>query len=76
MPYIAVKAYPKDEATKQKVAEKINQIFLEEWGCPPQALSISFEEISPEDWDKKIRKPEIEPNKEKMMILDGEKLYK
>ena len=39
MPYIAIKAYPKDEETKAKVAEKINQVFLEEWGCPPEAIS-------------------------------------
>lgn len=34
MPYIAIKAFPKDAETKKKVVEKINQIFLEEWGCP------------------------------------------
>lgn len=27
MPYIAIKAYPKDEETKQSVVEKVNQIF-------------------------------------------------
>ncbi len=73
MPYIAIKAYPKDEETKKRVAEKINQVFLEEWGCPPQAISISMEEIKPEEWEEKIVKPEIEPKKEYMMILNGEK---
>ena len=42
MPYIAVKSYPKDEETKKKVAEEINQIFLKYWKCPPQAISISL----------------------------------
>lgn len=28
MPYIAVKAFPKDEETKKKVIDQINEIFL------------------------------------------------
>lgn len=75
MPYIAIKAFPKDEETKKKVVNKINQIFLEEWGCPQEALTISLEEISPDDWNEKVLKPEIEPKKDSMMILDGQKKY-
>ena len=76
MPYIAIKAYPKDFETKKKVVDKINQIFIDEWGCPPQAISISIEEIKPEQWADTVVKPEIEPKKDKMLVLDGEKLYK
>lgn len=76
MPYIAIKSFPKDEETKKKVVEEINQIFLKEWGCPQQAISISLEEVAPADWAEKVAKPEMEPKKDKMMILDGEKLYK
>ena len=50
MPFLAIKAYPKDEETKKRVIERINQVFLEEWGCPQKALCISLEEIAPEDW--------------------------
>ena len=75
MPYIAMKAYPKDEETKKRVVEKINQVLLEEWGCPQQAISISIEEIAPDQWTDKVVKPQIEPNTDKMMILDGKKLY-
>ena len=76
MPYIAIKAYPKDEATKKRVADRINQIFLEEWGCSPEAISISIEEVSPEKWTDEVVKKEIEPQKDKMIILDGKKNYK
>lgn len=76
MPYIAIKAYPKDEETKKNVVEKISQVFLEEWGCPPQALTISLEEVKPEDWEEKVVKPEIELNEKYMMILNGKKVYK
>ncbi|MBP0982085.1 MAG: hypothetical protein J5968_07755 [Oscillospiraceae bacterium] len=75
MPYIAIKSYPKDEETIKKVVDKINEVMLEYWGCPQQAITISHEEIAREDWEEKVKKPEIEPNRDKMMILSGEKLY-
>ena len=75
MPYIKIKSFPKDEATKKLVTEKINEIFLEVWGCPPEAITISMEEVQPRDWVETVVKPEIEPNKDKMMILSGEKCY-
>ena len=54
MPYIRIKAYPKDEAVKQKVAEAINKVFLDNWGCAPEAVSISFEEVAPELWEQQV----------------------
>lgn len=75
MPYVAIKAYPKDAETKKKLVEKINEAFLEVWGCPQEAISISLEEVKPEEWEDKIVKLEVEPNKDKMMIFSGEKKY-
>ena len=75
MPYVAIKAYPKDEETKKKLVEKITEVFLEVWGCAQQALTISLEEIDPSDWNEQVVKTQIEPNKDKMMILSGEKQY-
>ena len=75
MPYIKIKAYPKDEAVKQRVADRINQVFLEEWGCPQGAISLSFEEVSPDLWQSEVHDKEIVPNKDKMHIFSGEKKY-
>ena len=75
MPYIAVKAFPKDVETKKKVVDQINEIFLNTWGCPQQAITIFVEEVAPAEWEEKVKSPEIMPNKDKMMILDGEKKY-
>lgn len=75
MPYINIKCYPKDEETKNTVVDKINDIFLEYWGCPAEAISISLEEVNPSDWDKVI-KNDIEPNDDKLFISSGEKRYK
>ena len=74
MPYIRIKAYPKDQATKEKVVEAINKAFVDNWGCSPQAISISIEE-APEDWVEQVEKAEIEPNKDNMFVLNGEKKY-
>lgn len=76
MPYIAIKCYPKDQATKEAVVEKINAAFLELWGCPQEVITISIEEVAPADWQEKVVKAEIEPKKEKMMILSGKKCYR
>lgn len=75
MPYIDIKAYPKDEATKKEVAEKINQIFLELWGCSQESISINIEEYTPEIWEKEVFQAEVEPNKDKMLIFSGRKNY-
>lgn len=75
MPFISIKCYPKDEETKKLAVERINQVMLDVWGCPPQALTISLEEVAPENWQEQVVKPEIEPRMDKMMILSGEKKY-
>lgn len=75
MPYIAIKAYPKDEATQKATIERINQVILEIWGCPQEAVTISLESVDPADWNEKVYKQEIEPNLEKMRILSGKKKY-
>ena len=75
MPYIAIKAYPKDEKIKEQVVDEINAIFLKYWGCPQSAICISMESVDPEKWEETVMQGEILPNKDKMMILDGEKRY-
>lgn len=75
MPYIAIKTYPKDEKVKKNLVDKINQLIMDEIGCPQKAITISLEEVTPEEWDEKVIKPEIEPKMDKVMILSGEKRY-
>ena len=75
MPYINIKAWPKDQETKEKLVNKINEAFLEIWGCPQEAITIGIQEIAPDQWEDTVVKPEITPNADKMMILAGEKKY-
>ncbi len=74
MPYIQIRAYPKDEGIKQRVAERVKQVFLEEWGCPEQAISVSFEEFPPEEWESRVVGPIMGPNDGNMYIRDGKKV--
>jgi len=75
VPYIAIKAYPKDEDVKKKVVDEINEVFIKYWGCPKEAISISLEEFAPEEWEEKVVKPQIETNMDKMMVISGKKNY-
>ncbi len=75
MPYIAIKAWPKDEATQRALAERINEALLEVWKCPQEAISISLETVQPEDWEEKVQKPEIDAHPEKMLYIKGKKQY-
>lgn len=74
MPYIEIRAYPKDEAIKKRVAQRIKQVFLEEWGCPEKAISVSFEEFDPSVWESQVVEPIIKPNKDRMYVLDWEEV--
>ena len=75
MPYIAIKSFPKDKEMKEEVVEKINEIVLEVMGCSQEAVTISYEEIIPEEWEDKVIKVDIEANQDKMMIKSGKRYY-
>jgi 4-oxalocrotonate tautomerase len=60
---------------KEEVVDKINQILLETWGCPQEALTISVEEVVPDESNEKVKNPEIDTKLGKMMVLDGKKKY-
>ncbi len=74
MPYIKIKSFPKDPKIKQQVVDAINETFLKYWGCPQEAISISMEEVEPQHWNE-VEQNEIQPNADKMFILNGVKKY-
>lgn len=59
MPYIAIKTIPKDEKTKRNAVEQIEKIVLDTWGCPPEAITISVEEVTSDEFRTKIREQEV-----------------
>ena len=74
MPYIAIKAYPRDMETKKALARKVNEAVLEVLGCKPEAVTISFEDIPKDECEELGRKPVIEPYLDKMMIVSGKEM--
>ncbi len=75
MPFICVKAYPNEEAVKQKTAEEILEVFCRTWGAEPEWVTIAMEDVAPEDWDEKVVRKEILPNPDRIMIRDGKKQF-
>ena len=75
MPYILIKGFPKDEQTRIRVAEKINEVFLKEWGCPQEAISIGIVAVDPSEWMEKVKIPEVDANSKNLLIWDGKRTY-
>ncbi len=75
MPYIAIKSFPKDEETKRKAVENVNRAIMDAFGCPQEYITISFENVDPDDWDEKVEKDLIEPEMDRVMIRNGVRTY-
>lgn len=74
MPYIEIKAYPKDEEIKKDVASDILEVFAKKWGCAKEAITISFTEVNPANWAKDVEENIIDKNNDKMYVLHGSKV--
>lgn len=72
MPYVAIKTFPKDEKAKAEAAERISKVLQEVWACEPDWISVSIEDIDPDEWDAKVVKGAMGSNMDYMMILNGE----
>ncbi len=75
MPYIAIKGFPKDDDTMHEVAERVNAVILDLWGCDQKYINISYEAVPPEDWDARIEQGEIPANSDHMLIRAGQRQY-
>ncbi len=75
MPLIVIKAYPKNEKTKQEIAEEITRVFTEKWGCSREAVTVKIESYTPEDWQREVKEREIDPHSHEMLILEGRRQF-
>ena len=73
MPYIEIKAYPKDEEIKKDVANDILEVFSKKWGCKKEAITISFKEVDPANWNNDVEENIINKNLDSMYVLHGNK---
>ena len=74
MPYIEIKAYPKDEEIKKDVANDILEVFAKKWGCKKEAITISFKEINPANWQEDVDDNIISKNTHDMYVVPGSKV--
>lgn len=75
MPYVDIKCFPRTQEMREDIVEKINQVLIDAWGCPPETISISLEEVAPENWDAQVKDVEMDAREDTMFILHGEKRY-
>jgi 4-oxalocrotonate tautomerase len=60
MPHIIIKLFPgRSEEQKTQLAEKIVEDVVAIAQCQEKSVSISFEEIRPEDWADTVYRPDI-----------------
>ena len=60
MPHIIVKLYPgKTEQQKADIADALTKAMMATAGSSEKSLSVSLEDIQPDDWVETVYKPEI-----------------
>ena len=61
MPHIAIAMIPgRDEATKQRLAERMKNTLIDELGVPENWVSVSLHEIERENWQRAMEQIEDE----------------
>lgn len=72
MPHVAIKLFPgKTEEQKIQLTEEIRQSLLSVFKSTDASISVSFEEIQPQDWIEACYKPDIESKPELLYKKPG-----
>ena len=76
MLHIIVKLFPgRLEHQKNRLAEEIVTNVVAIAKCEKESVSVAFEEINPEDWAKKVHRPDILHNWHKLYKKPGYSLF-
>jgi 4-oxalocrotonate tautomerase len=69
MPHVIVKLYSgRSELQKQEIAEEVAKAVMASAQCAERAVSVSIEDVEPDEWAETVYKPDI--------IGKPEQLYK
>lgn len=72
MPHVIVKLWPgKSDQQKTGLAEKIAKDVMDVLNYGGEAVSVSFEEVEPEDWKENVYKPDIQEKWDKLYKKPG-----
>lgn len=59
MPHVIIKMYAgRAEAQKQALAQEITQAVTKTLGYGPDAVSVSIEDVAPQDWAETVYRPD------------------
>ena len=60
MPHVIVKLYPgRSEQQKSEIADEITRAVMASAKCDEDAVSVSIEDVAPDDWVEEVYKPDI-----------------
>ena len=77
MPHVIVKLYPgRSDEQKTRLAEEIVKDVVTIAKCEEKSVSVSFEEIRPEDWAEKVYRPDILENQQRLYKKPGYNPFK
>ena len=77
MPHVIVKLYPgRSDEQKTRHAEEIVKDVVAIAKCEEKSVSVTFEEIKPEDWAEKVYRPDILENQERLYKKPGYNPFK
>ena len=72
MPHVIVKLWPgKSEEQKNRLAERITKDVMAVLNYGEESVSVSIEEVEPQDWTEKVYKPDILNNPERLYKKPG-----
>lgn len=67
MPHISVKCYPgRTEEQKKALAKKITEDVRDIMDAKEETISITIEDVQPEDWESTVKQVEILPKADVM----------
>lgn len=69
MPHVTIKLYPgQEESVKQKLAEEMKKLLIEQLHVNEGAVSVSIMEVKNEDWKQEVYDADISDAKKKLYI--------
>lgn len=72
MPHVSVKCYPgRTKEQKERLAKKITEDVMEIMDAKIETISVTIEDIQPEDWESTVKNVEILPKEDIMYKKPG-----
>jgi 4-oxalocrotonate tautomerase len=74
MPHVIVKMYAgRTESQKRILADEITRAVREVLGSEDDAISVSIEDVAPQDWTERVYRPDIVNKPEQLYKKPGYK---